>query len=63
MSGETFYFCDLKTSDVTCPKMHDCKRYEPIKDIPYNEYEKLGLAKLYNICNKNNGYKMFMKMS
>lgn len=62
MSGENFYFCDLKTGDIICPKMHECKRYEPIKDIPYNEYEKLGFAKLYNICSKENGYKMFMKI-
>lgn len=41
--------------------MHECKRYEPIKDVPYNQYESLGFAKLYNLCNENNGYKMFLK--
>lgn len=58
----TFYFCDLKTNDITCTKMHECKRYEPIKDVPYNDYKNLGFAKLYNICNEENGYKMFLKM-
>ena len=62
MAGETFYFCDLKTKDIECPKMHECKRYELAKDIPYNDYEKMGFAKLHNICNEDNGFKMFMKM-
>ncbi len=58
----TFYFCDLKTKDIQCSKMHECKRYELIKDIPYNQYESLGFAKLHNICNEDNGYKMFLKL-
>ena len=62
ISDVTYYFCDLKTKDIKCPKMHECKRYEPIKDVPYNQYESLGFAKLHNICNKDNGYKMFLKM-
>ena len=33
----TYYFCDLKTNDIECPKMHECKRYEMVKDIPYSE--------------------------
>lgn len=62
ISDATYYFCDLKTKDIECPKMHECKRYEPIKDVPYNQYESLGFAKLHNICGENNGYKMFLKM-
>lgn len=62
MTGETFYFCDLKSKDIECPKMHECKRYELVKDVPYNEYDKLGFARLHNICNEANGYKMFMKI-
>lgn len=62
MINETFYFCDLKTKDIECPKMHECKRYEIVKDVPYNDYEKMGFAKLYNICNEENGFKMFMKI-
>ena len=62
ISDSTYYFCDLKTKDIECLKMHECKRYEPIKDVPYNQYESLGFAKLYNLCNENNGYKMFLKM-
>ena len=62
VSDVTYYFCDLKTKDIECPKMHECKRYEPIKDVPYNQYESLGFAKLYNICKEDNGYKMFLKM-
>lgn len=61
-NAATFYFCDLKTNHIDCPKKHECKRYELVKDVSYNEYEKLGFAKLYNICNKNNKYQMFMKM-
>ena len=61
-NNATFYFCDLKTNDIKCPKMNQCKRYEGIKDIPCEEYDSLGVAKLYNICNKENKYKMFMKM-
>lgn len=57
-----FYFCDLKTKDKSCPNMHRCKRFELIKDVPYEEYELLGFAKLYNICNEENGYKLFLKM-
>lgn len=59
---EKFYFCDLKSNDIICPQMHMCKRYELIKDIPYEQYENLGFAKLYNICNKENDYKLFMKL-
>ena len=62
ISDVTYYFCDLKSKDIECPNMHECKRYEPIKDVPYNQYESLGFAKLYNICGENNGYKMFLKM-
>ena len=62
VSDVTYCFCDLKTKDIECPKMHECKRYEPIKDVPYNQYESLGFAKLYNICKEDNGYKMFLKM-
>ena len=62
ISDVTYYFCDLKSNDIECPNMHECKRYEPIKDVPYNQYESLGFAKLYNICGENNGYKMFLKM-
>ena len=40
----TYYFCDLKTNDIECPKMHECKRYEMVKDIPYSEYGVLGFA-------------------
>ena len=58
----TFYFCDLKTNHINCPKMHECKRYELVKDVPYNEYEKLGFAKLHNICNQENRYQMFMEI-
>ena len=58
----TFYFCDLKTKDITCPKMHKCKRYELIKDVPYEEYSSLGFAKLYNLCNVENDFKLFLKM-
>ena len=54
ISDVTYYFCDLKSKDIECPKMHECKRYEPIKDVPYNQYESLGFAKLYNLCNENN---------
>jgi hypothetical protein len=62
MNNVSYYFCDLKTKDITCPKMHECKRYEPIKDVPYDKYSELGFAKLHNICNDDNGYKMFLKM-
>ena len=62
ISDSTYYFCDLKTKYIECPKMHECKRYEPLKDVPSNQYESLGFAKLYNLCNENNGYKMFLKM-
>ena len=58
----TYYFCDLKTNSVECPKMHECKRYEMVKDIPYNEYGVLGFAKLYNVYNTENNYQLFMKM-
>ena len=58
----TYYFCDLKTNSVECPKMHECKRYEMVKDIPYSEYGVLGFAKLYNVCNTENNYQLFMKM-
>ena len=62
MAGETFYFCDLKSKDIECPKMHECKRYEIVKDIPYSEYGVLGFAKLHNVCNTENNYQLFMKM-
>ena len=52
MVEETFYFCDLKSKDIVCPKMHECKRYELVKDIPYNEYDKLGFARLQEMCEK-----------
>ena len=42
--------------------MHECKRYEMVKDIPYNEYGVLGFAKLHNVCNTENNYQLFMKM-
>ena len=58
----TYYFCDLKTNNIECPKMHECKRYELVKDVPYNDYEKMRFAKLYNIYNEENGFKMFMKI-
>ena len=48
----TYYFCDLKTNDIECPKMHECKRYEMVKDIPYSEYGVLGFAKLQEMCEK-----------
>ena len=46
----TYYFCDLKTNGIECPKMHECKRYEIVKDIPYSEYGVLGFAKLQKMC-------------
>lgn len=58
----TYYFCDLKTNGIECPKMHECKRYEMVKDIPYSEYGVLGFAKLHNVCNTENNYHLFMKM-
>ena len=58
----TYHFCDLKTNNIECPKMHECKRYELIKDIPYNEYGVLGFAKLHNVCNTENNYHLFLKM-
>ena len=42
--------------------MHECKRYEMVKDIPYSEYGVLGFAKLHNVCNAENNYQLFMKM-
>ena len=57
----TYYFCDLKTNNIECPKMHECKRYEMVKDIPYSEYGVLGFAKLHNVCNTGNNYQLFMK--
>ena len=58
----TYYFCDLKTNGIECQKMHECKRYEMVKDIPYNQYGVLGFAKLHNVCNAENNYQLFMKM-
>ena len=58
----TYYFCDLKTNNIECPKMHECKRYELLTDIPYNEYGVLGFAKLHNVCNTENNYHLFLKM-
>ena len=58
----TYYFCDLKTNNIECPKMHECKRYEIVKDIPYSEYGVLGFAKLHNVCNTENNYQLFMKI-
>lgn len=58
----TFYFCDLKSKNIECQKMNECKRYVPIKDLPFAELERLGVAKLYNICNEKNNYKLFMRL-
>ena len=58
----TFYFCDLKSKNIECPKMNECKRYVPVKDLPFAELEQLGAAKLYNICNEKNKYKLFMRL-
>jgi hypothetical protein len=60
--NDTFYYCDLKSNNIDCPQKLFCKRYDAIKDMPYQEYEKLGCAKLYNICNDHNGYKMKLKL-
>lgn len=56
-----YYFCDLKTGDLDCPKKETCKRYANIKDIPYKDYHKYGFARLIHICNESN-YKMYLKV-
>lgn len=57
----TFYFCNLKSSDDDCPKKENCKRYKIIEDIPVSDYDKLGFAKLKNVCNRTN-YSLFMEL-
>lgn len=57
-----FYFCSLRENDKTCPKMNECKRYAPVKDIPFDQYNDLGFARLYNICNEDNEYRMFLEL-
>ena len=59
--GAHFYFCDLKSGDVDCPKKDECKRYVMIKDLDYKEYSKYAFARLHNICGKQN-YKMFLRI-
>ena len=54
----TFFFCNLADGD--CPKKDSCKRWQLIKDNPFDDYQNYS-GRLWNVC-KNNGCKLFMKM-
>ena len=43
---------------TACPKQNICKRYTHKKGVPTSEDAN---AKLYNICNDNYGYKLFLE--
>lgn len=58
-SKALFYFCDLYGKE--CPKMDKCKRWLAIKDMKYDEYKNLGVAKLYNLCFPDESFRMFME--
>lgn len=53
---DTFYYCSLDINDKDCPKKKLCKRYvnKTKDDTAY--------ARLYNICNETNDYKLFLKV-
>lgn len=59
--GEQFYFCSVEEDDKKCPMMNECRRFTGIKDVPFEERQKLGTAKLYNICDEDNNYKMILR--
>lgn len=58
---DTFYYCSVGDDCKSCSCMNECKRYVRIKNLTFEERQELGMAKLYNICNENNGFKLFMK--
>ena len=49
---DTFYYCALDENSKTCPKQNICKRYTHRKGVP---------TSVYNICNDNYGYKLFLE--
>lgn len=52
---DTFYYCSLEIDNKDCPKKDQCKRY-------LNRGENIqACAKLYNICNEENNYKLFLR--
>lgn len=55
---DTFYYCALDENSKTCSKQNICKRYTHKKGVPASEDAN---AKLYNICNDNYGYKLFLE--
>lgn len=55
---DLFYYCALDENSKTCPRQNECKRYLNKKAAPPEEDAN---AKLFNICNKENRYKLFMK--
>lgn len=59
--NEVFYFCDLIRNNKTCQRQETCKRYTRIKDIDKSKYDEIGVAKLYNICQPNGEYKLYLK--
>jgi len=56
-----YYLCDLKTGNHNCPRADMCKRHVLAKDIPYNEYQYNGFARLYNVCERTN-FSLFLQM-
>lgn len=56
---DTFYYCALDENTKTCPRQGECKRYVCKQGVPKNENAN---AKLFNICNESNRYKLFMKL-
>lgn len=54
---DTFYYCALDENSKVCVKQHECKRYVSKQNVPVTEDAN---AKLYNICNADNNYKLFM---
>ena len=57
----SFYFCSIEEDNKKCAKMEECRRYTDIKDIPFKERQNFGTAKLYNICNEENNFKMILR--
>lgn len=55
-----WYLCNLVSPPYDCPRKNTCKRYQFIKDNPYDDYKDRA-AKLYNICNKMN-FHLYMKV-
>lgn len=55
---DTFYYCALDENSKTCPRQYKCKRYTHKLCVP--KFEDAN-AKLFNICNDKNGFKLFMK--